>query len=708
MSKDLPDTFVLDAITLQGFGSYISPARLDLKPFTILCGKNGSGKSTWLKALRVLKDSMASGQLPYAFHSTDWSTNNIQITNAFYHLGSPDSSRSDEDRNLAHGNPGGIGLEFHYENGSGDSSSAVSLMEAAQNYFYQGVLKNHMRFKILLAHPTHRSDHEETPELQHIISLTINDCYCVRLLGERDPLQRFEEGISRPRRSKPYRIQIGFARENQDRSAPSFTFMDCGIVQNLIEQKIQPCFGEVDEPFLNQVLKCLETRLADLLKSVIESCFILDSIRPHQLSISLESVTTARERLKYYTKKDVGYHGEYAWQIAIDNECLRMGNFARIQFTSSDAGILRSVFASAHLRENEPKIGWIYSQLPKEQQEFFAKAFSPIAIDNETIASWFNALLLNRNVWNQSYWEDVEPSAYPEQEDHRFISNPTIASIVEIGVESFTDDDWSVLVYLAIIDAIWDLGDEFLPSNEICYFREYLSWWVKRFLEIEYLPSTPDKSRFPSDVKKLLNKRDPFRLFDRPTLFCARNSYSYSRDRDLSRLHSPCFGPERPETRQPPRQFSSAFHQIFPMIVQLGMMQPGELFGIENPEVHLHPSLQVQVTEMLLDHAKSGRRIIVETHSDLVLRRTIRAILEEEIPQSAVGIYCVNLNDHRETTVQGERAMFVGSTLETIRVDDKGRIVNWPEGFLDEDIRESQRLLDIMYGRSDEGLDDDA
>jgi len=143
------------------------------------------------------------------------------------------------------------------------------------------------------------------------------------------------------------------------------------------------------------------------------------------------------------------------------------------------------------------------------------------------------------------------------------------------------------------------------------------------------------------------------------------------------------------------------------MIVQLGMMQPGELFGIENPEVHLHPSLQVQVTEMLLDHAKSGRRIIVETHSDLVLRRTIRAILEEEIPQSAVGIYCVNLNDHRETTVQGERAMFVGSTLETIRVDDKGRIVNWPEGFLDEDIRESQRLLDIMYGRNEEGLDDD-
>jgi predicted ATPase len=114
----------------------------------------------------------------------------------------------------------------------------------------------------------------------------------------------------------------------------------------------------------------------------------------------------------------------------------------------------------------------------------------------------------------------------------------------------------------------------------------------------------------------------------------------------------------------------------------------------------------VQVTESLIEHAKSGRRLILETHSDLLLRRTIRAILQEEIPQSAVAIYCINLNDRRTVSVNEERTTFLGSTLEPITVDENGHIDNWPEGFLDEDTRESQRLLDIMYGRVEEELDD--
>ena len=31
-------------------------------------------------------------------------------------------------------------------------------------------------------------------------------------------------------------------------------------------------------------------------------------------------------------------------------------------------------------------------------------------------------------------------------------------------------------------------------------------------------------------------------------------------------------------------------------------------------------------------------------------------------------------------------------------VDARGQIV-WPEGFMDESIKESQRLMDVMYGR---------
>ena len=149
---------------------------------------------------------------------------------------------------------------------------------------------------------------------------------------------------------------------------------------------------------------------------------------------------------------------------------------------------------------------------------------------------------------------------------------------------------------------------------------------------------------------------------------------------------------------------SSGFHQLFPIIVQLGVMKCGELIGIENPEVHLHPALQVSMTEALVDHAVSGRRMIVETHSDLLLRRVLRAILSEDISQSQVQIYFTKLVPIAH---KGDDTGFSESTLEPIRTDSRGRISNWPEGFLDADVRESQQLMDIMYGGNDQEEPDD-
>ena len=43
-----------------------------------------------------------------------------------------------------------------------------------------------------------------------------------------------------------------------------------------------------------------------------------------------------------------------------------------------------------------------------------------------------------------------------------------------------------------------------------------------------------------------------------------------------------------------------------------------------------------------------------------------------------------------------------------VEVDDRGRIANWPDGFLDVDLHESQRLIDIMYGSAMEQGEDNA
>ncbi len=160
----------------------------------------------------------------------------------------------------------------------------------------------------------------------------------------------------------------------------------------------------------------------------------------------------------------------------------------------------------------------------------------------------------------------------------------------------------------------------------------------------------------------------------------------------------PCFGGERMNPVLPER-LSAGFHQVAPMVVQTAVMRQNELLAVENPEVHLHPSLQLQVTEFLICQAQASKRIAVETHSDLVVRRVLRAILAEELPQSAVAIYFTDI----EQAEQG----YQYSRLRRLQVDEKGRIDNWPEGFLDDDVQESQRLLDIMYGGGNAEDDDE-
>ncbi|MBW3596870.1 MAG: DUF3696 domain-containing protein, partial [Planctomycetes bacterium] len=175
---------------------------------------------------------------------------------------------------------------------------------------------------------------------------------------------------------------------------------------------------------------------------------------------------------------------------------------------------------------------------------------------------------------------------------------------------------------------------------------------------------------------------------------------------ELYLIVHPCFGGEP----QSPKQMSAGFHQVMPMIVQAALMRRNELMAIENPEVHLHPKLQLDLAEFLMHQAKSGKWVLFETHSDLMIRRVIREILEEQIGlgQANVSINFVGLDNLEESYLIDDSIVagcshsinnrFTYSTLEPVEIDNRGRIANWPPGFLDDDVRESRRLLDVMYG----------
>jgi predicted ATPase len=122
--------------------------------------------------------------------------------------------------------------------------------------------------------------------------------------------------------------------------------------------------------------------------------------------------------------------------------------------------------------------------------------------------------------------------------------------------------------------------------------------------------------------------------------------------------------------------------QIFPIILEGLRMPSHATLLLEQPEIHLHPNLQMRLADYFVCLAKSGKNVVVETHSDHIINRLVRRLLEDSSNDLAksVGIYFVD-NSHS------------GSKFQPIEVDPLKGIVNWPEGFFDQNATEQELII---------------
>ncbi len=125
--------------------------------------------------------------------------------------------------------------------------------------------------------------------------------------------------------------------------------------------------------------------------------------------------------------------------------------------------------------------------------------------------------------------------------------------------------------------------------------------------------------------------------------------------------------------------------QVLPILVAGLLMEPGSTLLVEQPEVHLHPRAQSRLGDFFLSLTRTGRQVIVETHSEHLTNRLFRRIAESE-PGSAellerVGVYFA------------ERQM--GETVfRRVRPNSFGIVEDWPIGFFDEGALEAQAILE--------------
>ena len=127
--------------------------------------------------------------------------------------------------------------------------------------------------------------------------------------------------------------------------------------------------------------------------------------------------------------------------------------------------------------------------------------------------------------------------------------------------------------------------------------------------------------------------------------------------------------------------------QVLPVLVALAVAEPDQMVYIEQPELHLHPRAQVALAEVLADAAKRGVRVVVETHSPLLLQGIMTLIAEDKLESDNVMLHWFQRDEEGKTEIT------------SVEPDENGAYGDWPEDFMEAEMAIQGRYLDAVAER---------
>lgn len=137
----------------------------------------------------------------------------------------------------------------------------------------------------------------------------------------------------------------------------------------------------------------------------------------------------------------------------------------------------------------------------------------------------------------------------------------------------------------------------------------------------------------------------------------------------------------RTGTRVTPADVGFGISQILPVIVE-AVGGISDTICVDQPEVHLHPRLQAEVADLMIE-TRGEKQWIVETHSELLARRIQTRIAQGKVRPEEISILYVQPAES-------------GSTIRPLRLSDEGEWLDeWPGGFFAESTNE---LIDMLRG----------
>ena len=127
--------------------------------------------------------------------------------------------------------------------------------------------------------------------------------------------------------------------------------------------------------------------------------------------------------------------------------------------------------------------------------------------------------------------------------------------------------------------------------------------------------------------------------------------------------------------------------QVLPVLVLLYYVPQGSTVLIEQPEIHLHPAVQSGLADVMLNVAKVRNvQIVVESHSEHLMRRLQRRVAEESASSEDVKLYFVSSSRGR-------------AQIADLLLNEWGEIENWPEKFFGDEMGEIAAITEASLRR---------
>lgn len=121
-----------------------------------------------------------------------------------------------------------------------------------------------------------------------------------------------------------------------------------------------------------------------------------------------------------------------------------------------------------------------------------------------------------------------------------------------------------------------------------------------------------------------------------------------------------------------PYNFGFGISYLLSIIVTCLIATKGSTIVIENPEAHLHPAGQSHMGQFLAQMIEAGLNVVVETHSEHLINGIRLFCLKNSISPENI---CINYFSLEES----------GTKVQRINLSEDMNIVDWPEGFFDQE-----------------------